>query len=551
LPRSRAPLRGQQPRGVPGRGSPASAGTGGDGHRLSPGPAAAPAGPRQAGAGAAAWLVPLASAIAAFAVGLYGIGRPSFWRDEAYTLDAASRTPGQILALLRNADAVHGAYYLCMHYVLAVAGRSETAVRLPSVAAMAVAAGFLAATGIRLAASSGIRWPRAAGLLAGLLYAAAPMASRYAQEARSYATVTALAVIASYLLVRAIDERRRRLWVGYAVAIALTGLFNLLALLIIPAHAITIVIAARRPRPRSWAVAVAAALAVLIPLIVLAYRERSVTSWLGRPGSRQIAGLLDSFAGASTLVAVMGALIVIAIAGRAVAARGGGQPGAVEVALPWLTVPPVILLAVSQIHPIYDFRYVLFCVPAVALLAADGLCRLAMFTSRLAVRPGPGPGAAAVSWLPPFLVLVFIAAVSVAPQQAVRQPWSRQDYLRKVAQIVSVYGRPGDAVLYVAPHSRIISQGYPGPFRKLRDVALAQSQVASATLNGTEVTADVLRSRFASVNRVWVISDNGPVLPVPAASDVLDNEKLSLVQAMRLIGRWHTKNDLMLLYARR
>ena len=76
----------------------------------------------------------------------------------------------------------------------------------------------------------------------------APSVSRYAQEARSYATVSALVVIASYLLVRALGDRRRRWWVGYGAAIALGALFNLLALLIVPAHAITVAIVSRRSR---------------------------------------------------------------------------------------------------------------------------------------------------------------------------------------------------------------------------------------------------------------------------------------------------------------
>ena len=103
-------------------------------------------------------------------------------------------------------------------------------------------------------------------------------------------------------------------------------------------------------------------------------------------------------------------------------------------------------------------------------------------------------------------------------------------------------------MLYVTAYSRIVSQGYPGPFRKLRDIALAESPVASATLNGTEVDPAVLRGRFASVGRVWVVSDKGPVLPV--VGDPLDVEKLALVRMMRMIGSWHTRNDLLVLYAR-
>jgi mannosyltransferase len=556
-----------------------------------------------------AWFVPVVPAICAFAVGMYGIARPSLWRDEAYTIEVASRSPGQILSLLRNADVVHGAYYLCMHLVITLFGRSEAAVRLLSVAAAAVAAGFLAALGMRLAAASGLPSPRVSGLLAGLLYAVAPSVTVYAQDARSYATVSAFVVIATYLLVRAFEDQRRRWWVGYGMAIALAGMFNLLALLIVPAHGVTVAIVARRSRaarlragtltagsvsatrlnleggagaipaagppgevrpaeaavrpaplaaaPRqarrrsgvlSWTVAVIAAVVVLIPLVTLAYAQRGATAWLGQPGPRQVGILLTSLAGSRVLIAPLGALIVIAVGARIAATRG--RPLAiVDVALPWLLLPPAILLGISQIHPLYNFRYVVYCLPAVALLAADGLSWLAWFTGRYAAQRLPGPAVATAAWLPSLAVIVFIAAASVAPQQWARAAWSRPDYLRRVSEIVSMYARPGDAVLYVTAHSRIVSQGYPGPFRKLRDIALAESPVASATLNGREVDPAVLHSRFASVGRVWVVSDNGPVLPV--VEDPLDVEKLALVRTMRPIGSWHTRNDLLVLYARR
>lgn len=613
LPGSKAPLHGQN--------GPA----GSNQEPAAPGPSAGAAATGGRGILSYTWLAPLVSAITAFAVGLYDIARPSLWRDEAYTIEAASRSPGQILALLKNADAVHGAYYLCMHVVVTVVGRSATAVRLPSVVATAVAAAFVAALSMRVAAAARTPWPRTTALLAGLLYAISPSTARYAQEARSYATVSALVVIASYLLVRAFeDPRRRRWWVGYGAAMALAGLFNLLALLVVPAHGITAAIVTRRSRAarrdapgpataggsptagglptaggaatagdaptaggaaavaaapsaggaagaeaasvagapataqeqaaagsaaRSWAAAVIVALVALAPLAVVAYLERGATAWLGQPGSRQIRSLVMALAGSVVLTAPVGALIVAGVAASLAAGRRRPVVTTADVALPWLVLPPAILLVASQFHPLYNFRYVVCCLPAVALLAAEGLRWLASCTARFAAKLASGPALTAAAWVPSLAVVALIAAASVPPQQAIRQPWSRPDYLRKVSKIVARYGHVGDAVLYITDHSRIVSQGYPGPFRKLRDIALADSPVASATLNGTEVSAAVLRTRFASVSRVWVISDNGPTLP--AVNDALDVEKLALVKMMRAIGRWHTRDDLLLLFARR
>src|SRR5258708_2285647 len=112
---------------------------------------AAPAGgrgrPWQAG-----WLVVAVPAVTAFAVGGYEIGSPSLWRDEAYTKDAIGRPVSQIFALLGHQDAVHGAYYVLMHVIAAAVGTSATALRLPSLCAMVIAAAFTAAIGRRAAA---------------------------------------------------------------------------------------------------------------------------------------------------------------------------------------------------------------------------------------------------------------------------------------------------------------------------------------------------------------------------------------------------------------
>ena len=46
-------------------------------------------------------------------------------------------------------------------------------------------------------------------------------------------------------------------------------------------------------------------------------------------------------------------------------------------ALPWLLLPPAILLTASVIHPVYNFRYIICCIPAAALLIGAALPRTA------------------------------------------------------------------------------------------------------------------------------------------------------------------------------
>ena len=80
--------------------------------------------------------------------------------------------------MVHNIDAVLGIYYLGLHLWMAVFGQSATAMRLPSVIAMAAAAAVVALIGQRLGG-------RLAGLASGLVFAVIPSVTRFAQEAQA------------------------------------------------------------------------------------------------------------------------------------------------------------------------------------------------------------------------------------------------------------------------------------------------------------------------------------------------------------------------------
>ncbi|HEY7016326.1 MAG TPA: glycosyltransferase family 39 protein, partial [Streptosporangiaceae bacterium] len=329
--------------------------------------AAGAAPPRPAGRQLPGWLVVVIPALAALAVGGYRLGGPSLWRDEAYTLGTAHRSFGQIFDLLLHVDAVHGPYYLGMHVVVAAAGTSEAVLRLPSLLATALAAGITAALGRRLAGMTQLPAPGLTGLLAGLLYAATPQTTFYAQDARPYGLVTACAAAATYVLLVALADGRKRWWAGYGAAIALTGMASLFALLLVAAHAVTLLVTSRPPPPaphppptspspsmpsslppsrspsmppslgrlRPFLAAVAAAVAVLAPLIVLGYQQNRTLGWVSAPGLRTLGSLFEHAAGSRQLIPLVA---VLATCGVVASLRPGRRRelSVATVALPWL-----------------------------------------------------------------------------------------------------------------------------------------------------------------------------------------------------------------------
>jgi mannosyltransferase len=529
--------------------------------------------------------------VAAFIINVVGLGGPSLWRDEAYTKDAISRSITHIFDLLGHNDAVHGAYYVIIHFYSEVAGTSDFALRFPSVCAMAVATGFTAAIARRATRLAGLAgwWPDVTAIVAGLVFTTSPYMTYYAQMVRPYAFVTMCATIASYLLLRAYADGGWRWWTLYGVAVAFTGLFNTFGLLIIPAHALTLLAAGAgaagagvagagtagagvagqswvRRVALPWLVAAALAVVVLGPLLLLSYKERGQISWLTKPDRATLEALVRDFAGSRVLVLPVGLLALGGVAagifdgrffGRLLGGRlseglgGGGRrltPAAI--ALPWLVVPPVVLIAVSMVKPVYNMRYVEYCLPALAILVAAGLVGLArllieLLTGSTALRPAAILRAAtAVS----AVVVVVIAVLLVSPQHAIRQSSARPDNLRLASQIVAANERPGDIVFYIPVDMHVLGTGYPAPFLKLRDIALAKSPIQSGTLTGTEISSPAeLASRFTDVTRVWVVTGSDTYkFPVP--STPVDKEKLKLLSGMHILHRWMAGEVMLTLY---
>jgi mannosyltransferase len=510
------------------------------------------------------WLVALVPGVAGLITGAWHVGRPPIWGDEGVTKAMAARSVSQLLATMPHDDIVHGAYYLVVHVVETVAGSSAPAVlRAPSVVAMAVAAAFTALIARRLATIAGSPCPAVTGLAAGVLFALLPAVIRYAQEARSYAIVTMLAAITTYVLLRAIEDGGRR-WIGYGLAAGLTGLFNIFGLLILLAHGVSLLIAApglpglsgRRAAGSlaRWLLAAAAAVAVLVPVVAFAYSQRTAISWMtGHVVIRSAAvNLARSWAGPEKLFWPVFGLAAFGVAADAVAwrrTRPAVTPG--SVALPWLVLPPAVLLVASQVHPVYDGRYVEYCLPALAILVAWGLTWLTRLAAA-AIPPLRRAGLAWLGWLPAAAIAVLFAIALEPADLKVSLPSSRPDNLAGDSRIVADNARPGDIVFFIPMSYRPIEDEYPAQWRGIRDIALAQSPVASDTLYGTDVSPAELLKRFTHVTRVWVYTQPAYAAYLDSArATPVDQEEMSLIARMKLVRRWADGDKLLMLYQAR
>jgi mannosyltransferase len=470
------------------------------------------------------------------ALSLWKITTPSYWRDEAATIAAIKRPFGDLIRMLGNVDAVHSAYYIMMWPLEHLFGSGELVMRLPSAIVAAVTAAFVAAIGRRLVSP----W---VGLAAGLLFAVLPVASRYGQEARSYAMVVAAATIASYLLIRVLGKEpgsRRRWLVGYGASLAALGVLNIFGLLLIPAHAITLALYLGRRRgdlqarklALGWLAAAAAGVVIASPLLVLGWQQRGQVAWIANNKSSSSLSTLLTLTGSALVTLALAGVIVLALVLSSDAGssrRDAWRWQLTELSLPWMLVPPVLLIGASVVSPVYTSRYVLMCVPAAALLGGMAVVAL----GRVA-----GPVA---------LVLVLLAGLTTQVFQ--RQPYGHYDNVRALDKIVAANARPGDVVLYTNPNAESFGAAYSYGLGRLPNIAQKQAAIPSGTLAGTSVGLATLRAKLDRVSRVWVVEINRCLSEpeVFTLSGAKEGPALARLP-LSFVKIWHEHGDWLFLY---
>ncbi|MDK1474793.1 glycosyltransferase family 39 protein [Streptomyces sp. 549] len=466
------------------------------------------------------WLIPMAWTLS---LGLWGLSRQqSVWRDEAATWQVALRSVGDIWHMLGQVDAVHGLYYLLMHEVFAFFGPSTTALRLPSVLAMAVAAACVARIGHRLAGF----WT---GLGGGLAFGLLPTVQFYLQEGRPYALIAAGAGISTLLLVNALEGRSRaRGWAAYGATVLVCALLNWLSLLILPAHLVTLVWTRAELRHwRSWMAAATLAVAATLPLILFSRSQSSQVSWIP----------------SLTWHMMIGPAVLLAIGGLGayLDRPRAGRLSVAAVGLPLLAAPQTGLAAISLVQPLFLDRYVLFSMLGLALLIGTTLGAAVRFAERRMPRASP--------WVVP--VVCVVAVVALLPQSLTkRSPSSRVDDVLSVAANVRKHGQPGDAVLFIPAARRDTALVSPQDAAGLRDVALAESPATSGTLKGEEFGPDRIRAAMLAHQRILLVSDAPEVArPVSAKRD---KEKLAVLKEhYTVVADEQTRGRRLTVYERR
>jgi len=415
---------------------------------------------------------------------------PSFWGDEAASILSAERTLPSLFAVLGHVDAVHGTYYLFLHFWIELFGSSPFATRLPSALAMGVAVAGTFLIGDALVS-------RATGVIAAIVLAVLPSVSFFGGEARSYAFATAIAVWLTLAFLSAVRRPRPAWlpWVAYAVLLGFGVWVFLYVVLLVPAHGIYLLSSrATRRRLGRWVLAVLVGLALAAPILAIGYQQRAQISFLGsRRHLSYRSVLVYQWLGNGYLATLAWALVLVAVVAAVIVWRRRERSELTVLAAAIVVIPPLLLALISLVTPTYDIRYVSFAAPALALLVAIGITSLPR------------------TWLRAVAV-VAVVALAVPTDIGQREPEAYNpdaDWAR-AASIIGSDAHPGDAVVFDATtrpsqRPRLALRLYPSDFVGLRDVELKQPFYERTTLWDSTLPVDQVAARLSGVRTVWLL----------------------------------------------
>jgi uncharacterized membrane protein len=437
-------------------------------------------------------------------VRLAGFTKEPFWLDEVCSLDFSAGDAGQIVQV--NARDIHPPlYYLGLGAWRRFAGSSEGSLRGYSVlwSLVGLVAAFL--LGRDLARSWRV------GLIAAGLLAVNPVDVYYAQEARMYAQVAALATLGSWFLwrwMRTTEEGRgvavRAGWAAGFFAAATAAMYShYLAVVVVVAQG-AFALVRFLSRRRWWSVgglalgAAASALAYMPWLLFVVRVRRGLWSadhlgWMTAPGPGDVSTLLlrEVLWGVGRLPGSVGVFqdllafaVVLGVAvALAVGLLHGGRPdcrsgprraaGAASLLYAgWLNAGPVILaVLVSYLyHPVYFRpRFVVLVVTPLLVVVALAVTSLPRRWARRALLIGLGG------------VMASACAFQYRVQNKVG--------MREFAAAWHAAGPPGFVVFLPGHHERVASYYLSAPIH-----SASRQEVQEALEGGRE-------------REIWVCTD--------------------------------------------
>jgi mannosyltransferase len=387
-------------------------------------------------------LVLLAICTVTGVLGLFRVGSKGLWHDEAFGEAMARLDLPSLWSATVPREAFSGLYFVLLHLWLRL-GDSETWLRLPSAICGILAAWALFVVTRRL-------FGQRTATIAGVLLACNAFFVRYEQEARSYTLALLAVLLATYALVRAVDQPSRAHWITYTAAGAFAIYAHFFSAFVIAAHFLSLLLF-RPNRLRTWNAWMGYGfMAILVAPLTLAMAlndELQRRAFIPRPTLQSLPLLFLELTGAEGM-SRSGRLLLLAYflaccVGVLVIARGvltlheARREGLWPLALMmmWLGVPVLGSLAMSIVQPVFLARYLIIALPPLIILASIGISTLTTPSRALAVA-----------------VIVALSAFSLHSYYTA--DYKNEEDWRRATAYVLANSRPGDQALFLTRYGR-------------------------------------------------------------------------------------------------
>lgn len=316
------------------------------------------------------WIMPLGS---------------SLWLDETATFWIVKNGPREIVSRWSQWGITQSLPYSWIAWAgIALGGHSESALRLPSLLAIALATFLLHQLASHLLGQDAA-WPTV------LVFLSLKDVAFAAVDARPYAFALLTLIAATLLLVRWMQTGRDVFALGYAVLAPLTVYFHFFFAIAFVSHAVYALYCLRTGAPVRRASIVVVLL--MVGLLLTPYSVRSIRlmhdvhalSFSSTPGLDELfARLLPPVV---TFGVVLGALLARILVRELRFVWGFHNQSAAALILSWWLLPLLVFFAISIFTPakIFVGRYLLPAAPGVALIAGGSIKGFEPYKARLLV----------------------------------------------------------------------------------------------------------------------------------------------------------------------
>ena len=464
----------------------------------------------------------------ALGIGLFRIGVPSPWVDEAVTVLVVRRPWSGITALLQGADAPLVPYYLLAKAWAGLLAGLPTLVAVRSLSAVAAAITVAAAFTL-VARLTGIR----TALMAALLLTSLVGFSRYAQEARPYALLVMTATLSwlawdGWRRPTPEDPRPRgslptqvggaAVYVGSLIG---SVLFHLFGLFQWPAHVLADLATPGTSGSARVRRAVYTAAAMVVAVVLVGFPLfYAATHGTGAPRlvPMTLMTLRETFLQAlnssvqlapSLPVLILAGIAILAVAVRLRIARAYTR--LVVIGVIWTGIPLALSIVAALARPaLLRPRYWLPMMVPLSALAAVGALIIADTVWHLVRGHGqaarPRIAAATVVAAVSLAVVLSVQAVMVKPGQLdIRKENGHALSLKPALKLVDSYleSEP-DLPFTVTPNTRTTVVWAMRPDLVERDVLLGLDQTAATVWPSTREAAEIARRLEGQNTVVWM-----------------------------------------------